>query len=90
MIAFKEGWEPSSPLRISDEQAKEFLKSIFSSNLQPPPPSFPTSSDSNPQSLHIAEFLDEIFYSEGYSKIGMIISKDEYSNLVFKIIHKEK
>jgi len=87
MIAFRKGWEPAP--HITEKMAKDLLKALlnpsapnFFSNPVPPPPSA--------QSLHIAEFINELLYNDGYKYLEIQITRDENNNLIFKIKNKGK
>ena len=87
MIAFRKGWSP--PPHITDKMAKDLFKVLLNPSLpnffSQPPPSSPSA-----QSLHVAEFIDELLYKDGYKYLDIQITRDENNNLIFKIKNKGK
>ncbi len=85
MISFNEEWNPSNSLE--DKLAKKIAEILLASNTL----SASSETEPNISTLHIAEYLDEMFYEQGYTAMNITITKDpELGNLHFSILHKEK
>ena len=89
MIAFKDGWEPSSHLQLSQAMAKDFEKVVMSMFKHSPSVSN-ASPTSSLQVLHIAEYLDYVMYSQNHKSMTFTVTKDSSGNLIFTVNNKEK